>query len=153
MLEVKLDPPRGAAGVEIGMTMEAAEQVLASLPGYVGPGRAKGSRGTAHFSTGMTIQAHGDDAGRVEAVEIYRPTEPGVRVLYGDISIFEEPAEIVEGRLAGRLPLQVIDDGLTVVAPETFMALGKSTSVYGDDSESGFFESVVVARPGYYEDL
>jgi hypothetical protein len=153
MLDVHLDPPRGAAGVRIGMTVEEAERILADVPGFVSPGRAKGSRGTAHYSSGMTIQAHGDSAGKVEAVEIYRPAETGVRVLFGDISIFEDPAEIVESRLAGQLMLQVIDDGLTVVAPDAFLALGKSTSVYGDDPASGFFESVVVAEPGYYGDL
>lgn len=153
MLEIELDPPRGAAGVLIGMPLEETERVLADLPGYAGPGRAKGSRGTAHFSSGMTIQAHVDEVGTVEAVEIYRPRSPGVRVLFAGISIFDDPSAVVENRLAAHLALQIIDDGLTVVAPSAFLAFGKSESVYGDDSGSGFFESVVVAKPGYYDDL
>lgn len=152
-MRIVLDPPRGAAGVSVGMAVADAEQVLAALAGYVGPGRSRGSRGFAHYASGMSIEAHDDGAGRVEAVEIYRPDDPAVQVLYQGISIFGESASVVEERLARHLRLEVIDDGLTVVAPEAFLAFGKSMSVYGDEVQSGFFESVVVAEPGYYGDL
>jgi len=151
-MEIILDPPRGAAGITIGMAIADAERVLSGIPGYLGPGPARGSRGTADYSSGMTIQAHDDGTGTVEAVEIYRPSDPTVRVVYSGISIFSDPAEVVENGLVRYLRIDVIDDGSTVVAPDAFLAFGKSLSVYGDAVESGFFEWVVVAAPGYYDE-
>ncbi|MER7417830.1 hypothetical protein ABT346_13775 [Micromonospora peucetia] len=95
----------------------------------------------------MTIQAHGDRNGIVEAVEIYRPLDRATRVVYDGISIFGDYADAVKLELARRLRLEVINDGSTVVAPDAFLALGKSLS------ESGYFDSVVVAAPGYYDEI
>lgn len=152
-MHITLDPPRGIADVTIGMDLTDAGRVLAGLPGYLGPGRAKGGPVTARFSGGMTVQAHDDGAGKVEAVEVYRPTDPTVHVVYGGISVFGAPADRVQAELAARLDLVMIDDGSTLVAPDLFLALGRSLSVYGDPVATGFFESVVVAAPGYYDDL
>ncbi|MCX4389164.1 hypothetical protein OG777_19845 [Micromonospora peucetia] len=83
----------------------------------------------------------------MEAVEIYRPLDQVTRVVYDGISIFGDRADAVEFELARRLRLEVINDGSTVVAPDAFLAFGKSLS------ESGYFDSVVVAAPGYYDDI
>ncbi|GAA2500705.1 hypothetical protein [Winogradskya humida] len=152
-MDIILDPPRGAAGIHLGVPVAEAERVLANLPGFLGPGVARGVRGAAHFSGGLTIRAHEDGAGRVDAVEVYRPSDPSLNVIYKGVSIFGDGAERVEAALARHLRLETVDDRLTVVAPDAFLALGKSLSVYGNAIDSGFFESVVVAAPGYYDDV
>jgi hypothetical protein len=98
----------------------------------------------------MTIQAHSDDAGMVEAIEVYRPSDDSVDVVYNGVSVFAQPIDVVEESLARILRLEVVDEGMTVVAPDLFLAFGKSLSVYAQEVDSGYFESVVVARPGYY---
>ncbi|WP_146017401.1 hypothetical protein [Verrucosispora sp. ts21] len=152
-MDIALDPPRGAAGVALGMPIREAERILSGLYGCEAPGYSRGSRGVAHFSNGMTIQAHADGVGMVEAVEIYRPNDPTVRVLYGDISVFGDRCDVVEERLRSRVRIEIINDGATVVAPDLFLALGRDESVSGEGAAGEFFESVVVAAPGYYDDL
>lgn len=152
-MNIDLDPPRGAAGVTLGMPIVEAERILSGLRGYEAPGYSRGSRGIAHFSNGMTIHAHGDESGNVEAVEIYRPADSAVRILYEGTSIFGDRSDLIEERLSGRVRIEVINDGTTVVAPDLFLALSRSESVGGEGTTGGPFESVVVAAPGYYDDL
>ncbi|MEU6410992.1 hypothetical protein [Microbispora sp. NPDC046933] len=104
------------------------------------------------------IFAHIGDDGTVSAIEVWKPIPSkcqgeAVRVLYGDMDIFALPANDVIRSFRDR--------GIEVDESDPFypncprLTLGFNREG-GDDIEgelgvARFFESVLVARPGYYE--
>lgn len=150
-MRLELNPPVGAGPVEIGMRSDDVMRVLREIPGYVepGPGEAR-QPGFGHYESGMSISAGPGRAGVVEAIEIYRPAAD-VQVVYHDLDVFNTPAQEVVDRLSGMTPLQIEDDGLLVVAPELLMSLWRPVLPEDEDDEDGrYFDSVLVAAPGYY---
>jgi hypothetical protein len=151
-VDLIIDPPRAAGPVEIGMPVDAAEQALRGIPGFLPPGAGeRRAPGFAHYASEMSIAVEAAPAGRVRSVEIYRPME-GVDVRLRNISIFGESADEVIRRLREIVALQIEDDGLRVVAPSLLISLWRGTLPEGSDDEDGrYFESVLIAEPGYYD--
>ncbi len=134
------------------MPAEDASALLRTLDGYLKP--RPGTRPNpsfAHYSCGLSVSICPDTGGLVDAVELYRP-ERDVTVLFGDIPIFDLPADEVIRRIESLTPTEVQDEGLTVIAPALLLALGRSTLPEDPDDPDGmYFESVLVAAPGYYD--
>ncbi|MCX5093836.1 hypothetical protein OOK36_34120 [Streptomyces sp. NBC_00365] len=151
-MDLIIDPPRAAGPVEIGMPIGAAEQALRSISGFLPP--TPGERrapGFAHYTSEMSIAVDATQDGRVRSIEIYRPTE-GVDIRLGEISIFGVPADEVILRLGEMASLQVEDEGLRVVAPSLLISLWRGTLPESPEDEDGrYFESVLIAEPGYYD--
>jgi hypothetical protein len=149
-MKLELDPPRGVGDVRIGMPIEAAEQQLEQLPGFVPPAPGeRRNKGFAHYESELSISLDFDHRGVVRAVEVFRP-EGDVQVLFQGISVFEQPADEVIARLADRYRTEIEDDGLNVTAPDVFIGFWRSVRPMGPDDESGrFFDSVLIAAPGY----
>lgn len=149
-MRLELDPPRGVGDVQIGMSVDAAERVLKELPGFVPPAPGeRRNKGFAHYSSELSISLDFDSLGVVRAVEVFRP-ERGVQVLFHGISVFEVPADDVIARLADSYRLEIEDDGLNVTAPEVFIGFWRNVLPMGPDDENGrYFDSVLVAAPGY----
>ncbi|WP_141205823.1 hypothetical protein [Streptomyces griseorubiginosus] len=147
---LELDPPRSVGGISIGMPIEAAERVLEQLPGFVPPAPGeRRNRGFAHYESGLSISLDFDHRGVVRAVELFRP-ERDVQVLFQGISVFEQSADDVIAGLADRHRTTVEDDGLNITAPDVFIGFWRSVRPVGLDDENGrFFDSVLVAAPGY----
>lgn len=150
--ELFLDPPRAAGPIVLGMPADAASAMLRTMDGYLE--RDRGSRPNryfAHYACGLSISVSPGPAGLVDAVELYRP-ERDVTVLFGDVAVFDLPADEVIRRIGSMTPVEVEDDGLTVIAPALLLALGRPTLPEGpEDSDGRYFESVLVAGPGYYD--
>lgn len=151
-MDLVIDPPRGVGPLRIGMTFVEGVELLHSLDGYRPPSPGHNSPpGFAHYESELTISLSPDRDGRVKAIELYRP-ERDVTVLFGDISVFGTSADVVIRRLSDVTRLEVEDDGAYVVAPDLLLALGRPfRSDSADEPEGWYFESVLVAAPGYYD--
>jgi hypothetical protein len=152
-MDLVVDPPRAVGPLSIGMPIMDAEQLLYAIDGAIPSSR--GSRrnpGFVHFESGMSIQVQPDSHGRLRAVEIYSPSRD-VRVMYGQISIFETPVDELIAILSAQTPLEIEYEGLRATAPELLISLARDMAeADGDGIEGRYFESMLVARPGYYDE-
>ncbi|WP_127504311.1 hypothetical protein [Actinoplanes solisilvae] len=151
-MRILLDPPRSAGPVTLGMEYAKATELLRDLSGYRPPGPdSRVSAGYFHYKSGLTISISRDHAGLVDAVEIYRPVQE-LPVLFAGIPLFGVPADEVISRLAAVTRVELEDDGAFAVAPDLLLALWRP-GVPDDpgDLEGRFFQSALVAAPGYYD--
>jgi hypothetical protein len=149
-MDLIVEPPVSVGPLAIDMPILDAERLLYTIEGAVVP-TPGGYRnpGFVHFESEMSIQVEPDRGGRLRSVQIYRPSS-GVRVLYGQVSLFETPADELIRILAADVRLEIEDDGLFVVAPELFMSFVRDMLDDGSvDARGRYFESVLVAKPGY----
>lgn len=154
-MDLVIDPPQAVGSIRIGMPFEEALQLVRGIEGFRPQAPTGGymSPGFAHFDSGMSISIGADRGGAVEAIEVYRPGQ-GVNVLFRNIEIFAEEADEVIRLLAGEVEVVVEDNGLRVVAPQLLLALARDVLPGAGDDESGrYFESALIATPGYYGDL
>ena len=145
-LQLILDPPRSAGPILLGMPFAEAVERLRAMPGYREPSPGvRPNPGFAHYESELSISVGPDVRGFVEAVEVYR-AERDVTVLFGDVAVFDLPISDVILALQSLTTVEIEDGGFTVVAPELLLAFG-----WSGDPDDPFFESVLVARPGYYD--
>ncbi|MBB6170221.1 hypothetical protein HNR23_000281 [Nocardiopsis mwathae] len=151
-MDLDIDPPRRVGPIEIGMPFDRAARALQDIPGFTPPLlKERNPPGFAHYESEMSIALEPGRDGRVKSIEIYRPTR-NINVLYRGISIFGESASDVIRKLAQITRLKIEDDGLGVLAHELLMSLGRAVLPEGpDDPDGRYFESVLIAAPGYYE--
>ena len=149
-MEFVLDPPHGIVPLRLGMTTGEARAALETL-GPLMP-TAYGEL-TLHLASGLGFSVGfgvGPTRERVNAIEVWRPHERDV-VRYRDVDVFGLPASQVVERL--RLHVEIVpnedDDGFT--ARELYLALWRPFAADDDPDETQgyFFQSVLVARPGY----
>jgi hypothetical protein len=155
-VEIILDPPVGVAQPDsgasllVGMPFDQAIEAARAIPGFIESSENGGGPGFVNYVSEMSISIGVDRDRNVQSIEIYRPMVD-FDVLYNGISIFGSPAEDVIQLLSARTTLELEDGGLQATAPELFMALSRNTLPEGPDDEDGrYFESVLVAAPGYY---
>ncbi|MFD0975015.1 hypothetical protein ACFQ3X_41840 [Plantactinospora endophytica] len=149
-MEFVLDPPHGVGPLRLGMTTDEARVALETL----GPLEPTASGELAvHLPSGLGFSVGfgvGPTWGRVNAIEVWRPPERDV-VRYRDVDVFGVPALEVVERLRRHLDLvpNEDDDGFTV--RELYLALWRPFAADDDpaDEQGHFFQSVLVARPGY----
>ncbi|RFS86089.1 hypothetical protein D0T12_05510 [Actinomadura spongiicola] len=149
-MQLELVPPERVGPLIIGMDFDAAHQTLIELPGYRPPplGRRE-ALGFAHYESELSISVHAE-RGRVKAVEVFRPEERDV-VVYQGLSVFDVTADQVMETVSARHALDIVDDGLFVVAPELLLAFSRTHLPERPDDEDGrYFSSVLLAAPGYY---
>jgi hypothetical protein len=150
---IVLEPPTGAAGVLIGSTRAEATRQCAAF-GDPQPFRrhdeANPSLSVRHPAE-LSVFVYFDDADVVNAVELSRP-DHGEIVAFGDIDVFGAPAEDVVDRLRRITPIEVTDGGRSATAAGLLLALWRPTlPESAEDDEGRHFQSVLVARPGYYD--
>lgn len=150
---IVLEPPTAAAGILIGATRAEATQQCAAH-GDPQPFR-RGDETSPSLSvrgpSGLAVFVYFDDADVVTAVELGRPDD-GEPVVFGDIHVFDTPADEVVEQLRRLTAVEVDDDGRSVTAAGLLLALWRPTvPESAEDDEGRYFESVLVARPGYYD--
>lgn len=153
-MELIIDPPRAVGAVAIGMPFEDAVRLVHGFEGFVSQAPTGGyvSPGFAHFESGMSISLGADRSGVVECIEVYRPGQ-GVSVLFRKIDVFQDAEQVIR-LLANEVEVVVEDDGLRVLAPQLLLALSRDVLPSGGFDETGrYFDSVLVAAPGYYGEL
>lgn len=147
---IDLDPPRGVGDLAIGMPIEEAERILREIPGFRPPavGEVR-NRGFAYYDSELSISLDFDSIGVVRAIELFR-SEGDVQITLRGLSLFEEPADVVIARLSEMFRLEIEDEGLNVMAPDVFIGLWRSVTPEESSGEEGrYFESVLIATPGY----
>lgn len=155
-MDIILNPPVGvtqpdsAAQLLVGMPFDQAMQAARAIPGFIEPSGSGGEQGFISYESEMSISIGVDRNQNVESIEIYRPMSD-FTVTYQGVNIFESAAEDVIQTLSARTVVEVEDDGLQATAPELLMAFSRDTLPDGPDDEDGrYFESVLIAAPGYY---
>lgn len=151
-MDLIIDPPRAVGPIEIGMPFAEAERALRDIPGFLPPSLGeKRAPGFAHYESEMSIAVEPSLDGRVRSIEVYSPSE-GVEVRFGELSVFAVPAEELIRRIGEANDLQIEGDGLRVVAPNLLLSLQRATLPEDPEDEDGrYFESILVAAPGYYD--
>lgn len=151
-MDLIIDPPRSVGPIEIGMPFEEANSLLRGIPGFVSPAPGEEyAPGFAYYQSEMSIAVDPGVGDRVRSIEIYRP-ERGVNIWFRDLSIFNVPVDEVIHFLNQITAIDIEDDGRTVIAPDLLLSLGRSVLPEGPQDEYGrYFESVLVAAPGYYD--
>ncbi|MEV0794386.1 hypothetical protein [Kribbella sp. NPDC050459] len=151
---IELHPPRSAGRLELAAT---GDEIVATMRQFGEPEvlcRAAGDRAgwCVTHPSGLFLSAYFDADDRAEAIELGRPTDPGVAVTYGGLDIFQTPAaDLVE---ALRRTTRVLEEenGHSYTAPDLLLALWRPTTPEDpDDAEGNYFESVLIAEPGYYD--
>ena len=149
---IVLEPPNGAAGIHIGATRAEAEEQLGAHgdPRTFQRGDEANLSLTAHTASSLSVFVYFDDADVVDAIEFGR-SDGGDAVVFEDIDVFGIPADSVIEELARRTAVEVEEDGCSVTAPDLLLALWRPMVHESAEDEDGrYFESVLVARPGYY---
>jgi hypothetical protein len=156
---LELRPPEGIPPVHLGMTRETAGQALAEL-GVPKP-FARGGRGPVGWAVhdgDLDLFVYCDEDGLVNAVELGRPGLPGersdVQVMFQGLDVLGTPALDVLAALKERGIRLDEDDEYYPTAPDLLLAFSREGDDHGRvaaDDLPAYFESVLVAAPGYYD--
>lgn len=169
-MRMKLDPPRAAGPIRIGMTMAEAEAALEEPPGLVQvqriprglPGGPPVHALFADYQNGLSIEVSPEgDAARVLSVECWRPWRLGaVAFPCLGVDVLNEPARDVVAHLRSRAALELEndeDDPETLVAPQLLLALRRThipdEEEAAEEPERRCFASALVAAPAYYDHI
>lgn len=153
-VKIELRPPEGVTGVALGATRVEAQEQCARL-GDPEEFR-RGGEGPVSLvvprPSGLSLFVYFDGDDRVDAIEIGRPDGDEDSVHLGGLDVFTTPAEDLVEPLRGEHRVDVEDGGRSIVLPDLLIALWRRFLPEGPtDPEGRFFESVLVAAPGYYD--
>ena len=145
-MTIVLLPPIGIPPLMLGMGVAAAEEAMRS---WGTPQRLKVPQGAPpqlwvrDERLALTVMAHFEDGSGVTAVEVMRPDRADVTVQWEGIDIFGQSDEDVLTELGRRGVAVVVSDYLYPECNGVTLGFDRS-------HERGHFESVLVAKPGYY---
>lgn len=101
--------------------------------------------------SGLVVRCHLDRAGRLDAIEFGRPTSAADSVRYRGLDVFGTPADEFVAALRRHTAVVEENHGYAYIAPDLLLSCWRaSTPKRPDDVEGRHFDSVLVARPGYY---
>jgi hypothetical protein len=106
-----------------------------------------------HRPSGLFIGAYFDADDCLEAIEFGRPDGNDDAITYDGLDMFTTPAADLVAQLRQRTTIRVEadEDGHHFTAPSLLLSLWLVTPESPDDQEGRFFGSVLIARPGYYD--
>ncbi|WP_378734673.1 hypothetical protein [Nocardia brasiliensis] len=154
-MNIELDPPVGIPPVLIGMSREEAF-------------RALGVWGSPELLTGPTdrlrvrdaelnvdIFVHLESADEVTAIEIWRPEDPSADIVveFHELDVFRTPAREVLAELRSQGVRIDDSDRYYPNCPELTLGFnleGDGSAGLDEEGLSIYFESALVAGPGYY---
>lgn len=157
---IRLQPPEGVPPLLIGMSIDEARNAMAV---WGDPREERPAPGEVYrlrvYDAGLTrdVFAYFEDEEKVSAIEVWKPEDSKhgtVRVLFGDIDVFSLPADEVMRALRARGIHVDETDPYYPYCPELVLGFTREGGEDVVDEESGlarYFQSVVVAPPGYYD--
>lgn len=102
--------------------------------------------------SGLAIFVYFDPDDRVEAIELARPSNGEDVVSYRGLDVFGTAADELIQQLGEHGRIDVTENGHSATAPDLLLALWRPVlPEHPADQEGRYFESVLVARPGYYQ--
>lgn len=149
-MTLEVVPPEGVGPIRIGMTMDEAGAALAAIEGYLPESGSEGL--TATYASGMSIELEPAPGGTLGAIQVYRPHAP-LRVEYRGIDLLRTPAAQVVEELGALTELEEDEGGRSYVASDLLLSLWRPfvEDENPDEEQGHYFQSVLVARPGYYD--
>jgi hypothetical protein len=150
----ELRPPVGAGAPLTGTTGHDVVEVLRQLGVPLSLCRTRGSRPAwaVHRPSGLMICTYFDADDRLEAIEFGPPDSDDDAVTYRGHDVFTTPASDLITRLRRLTAVDEDETGHAFTAPGLLLALWRPvTPASQEDQEGRFFESVLLARPGYYD--
>ncbi|OAH13200.1 hypothetical protein [Streptomyces jeddahensis] len=134
------------------MSIDDAEVALRHIEGFRTPGNSEvPTRGVAHYTSRLSVQAYTGTGGIVNAIEVFRP-DSSVSVQYEGIDLFSLPASEVIALLRSRTAIEVEERGSSVTAPDLLLALWRPFAADSvSDAQGYYFQSALIAEPGYYD--
>ncbi|OIV38537.1 hypothetical protein BIV57_05225 [Mangrovactinospora gilvigrisea] len=150
-MDFDLDPPVGVGLLRIGMPRDAANTALASLrdPTATSDSDRPGQHVFRPSDLMITIDCMHD---ALKAIELSRPSTQADRVLYRDLDVFALPArDLVERMREHTIIEQHPEDPASFVAPDLLLSFWRPFEADDPEEEQGYFTTVLLARPGYYD--
>jgi hypothetical protein len=150
----ELHPPQAAGPLRIGATGHDTVEILKQLGTPQVLCRTPGSRPAwaVHRPSGLFIGAYFDADDHLEAIEFGRPDGKDDTITYDGLDVFTTPAAALITQLRQRTTVHQEEDGHAFTAPSLLLALWRPVTPQApDDQEGRFFESVLIARRGYYD--
>jgi hypothetical protein len=151
---IELNPPLAAGPLDLAAT---GDEIIAAMRQFGEPRafcRVAGDRPgwSVEDPNGLFLSAYFGADDRAIAIEIGRPTNAVVSVIYDGLDVFQTPAaDLVEALSRGTRILPE-EDGHLFTAPDLLLSLWRPTAPEGpDDDEGKYFESVLIAKPGYHD--
>lgn len=154
-MSLELLPPEGAGPVRVGMTLDEADRALSRIPGFVQLGSrnsAVPTRGRAEFDSGLTVVALPAPNGLVSGIEIFRPLRH-VPVVYSGMDVFATRSDVLIDSLRKITRIVEEEFGSLIIAPDLLLSLSRfgPPETDDEDEDGAYFDSVLVAPPGYYD--
>jgi hypothetical protein len=152
---IVLRPPGAAGALRVGASVRDTVDILRQLGDPQAFHKTPDSRPAwaVHRPSGLFVSAFFDVDGRVEAIEFGRPDDhTDDAVTYNGLDVFATPAADLVMQLRRHTTVHEEENGHTFTAPRLLLAFWRPTTPEAPDDEDGrFFESVLLARPGYYD--
>ena len=152
-MDFDLAPPTGVGPLQIGMPEQAATIALESLRDLSAPSDSDRPGQHIFRPSGLMISIH-CTRGVLESIELGRPTTAADRVMFRGLDVFALPARKVVGVLRQYTAVEEDpDDPASFVAPNLLLSFWRPFEADDEpDEEQGhYFNSVLIARPGYYD--
>lgn len=154
-MDFELEPPQRAGPFRIGDTADSATDAARHLGELIVVCRTAESSGgwAVHRPSGLSIFIYFDDSDHLEAIEFGASPGTAERVMCKGLPIFDTPAEEVVQHLRRRTTVTESPDerGYTFTATELQLGLWRGTVPESpDDPDGRYFESVLIAGPGYW---
>jgi hypothetical protein len=148
----ELRPPRGAGPLRVGAAGHDTVEILKQLgvPQVLCRTSGSGPAWGVHRQSGLFICTYFDADDCLEAIEFGRPDSKDDAVTYDGHDVFTTPAADIVAQLRQVTTVHEEENGHAFTAPCLLLSLWRPvTPDSPDDQEGRFFESVLVARPGY----
>lgn len=153
-MNIHLRPPTEGAGIPLGSTRSDALRHCLEH-GKPSEFRRNGETRASLVlkrASGLSIFVYFDPEDFVEAIEFGRPRSGEDVISYRDVDIFGTEADELIQRLSEYDRIEVSEQGRSVTAPDVLLALWRPVlPEHPEDEDGRYFESVLIARPGYYD--
>jgi hypothetical protein len=152
-LVIDLRPPDAAGPLRIGSDRTDMVAALREFgePRLVTRAPGRPPSWAVDRPSGLTIRCHLDRLGHLHAVEFGRPTDNADSVRYQGLDVFGLAAEEFVAALRRHTAVIEENHGYAYVAPDLLLSCWRAcTPKKPDDIDGRHFDSVLVARPGFY---
>ncbi|MET8102366.1 hypothetical protein ABZV29_38990 [Streptomyces sp. NPDC005236] len=152
-MDFDLTPPIGVGPLRIGMPRQSANTALDSLRDLSAVSESDRPGQHVFRPSGLMISIH-CTRDMLEAVELGRPSARTDRVVFRGLDVFEIPARELVQRMGEYTSIEADpDDPASFIASDLLLSLWHPFAADDEpDEEQGyFFNSVLLARPGYYD--
>ncbi|MFI2207592.1 hypothetical protein ACH47Z_44515 [Streptomyces sp. NPDC020192] len=152
-MDFDLAPPIGVGPLRIGMTRQSANTALDSLRDLSAVSESDRPGQHVFRPSGLMISIH-CMRDMLEAVELGRPSTQTDRVIFRGLDVFAIPARELVHRMSEYTSIEAApDDPASFIGSDLLLSFWRPFAADDkpEDEQGYFFNSVLLARPGYYD--